>query len=321
MKTLKIISILILAVIAFSCSKSIVSKSVTVNPERVAIVYTSDNANSITAAACAAIKYEHNTSINIDNMTEANQLTAIQAIVDSVHRVLLCVDTATAWATNKITGAQYDSLVERIYKVETYGAAPDLIPEYYQATATANLAEVVWADLYSTYTVPLIVEYLGDNIFSSLVSRTKKVNTDSTAVDSTNTLVADAYNGDWIYIYDGQGIGQSRLIYDNTTSAIYVSPDWDANPDETSLFKIKKVEEVDELFYDMYAALYIFSNLRDLTDQQVINNWHKLVDMNYNINDGNVRRTPYQDIDYLRNTVLVGGKIIYDYGVHQADDY
>lgn len=319
MKTLKILSILILAAIAFSCSKSIVSRSTTVNPERVAIVYTSDNANSIAAAACAAIKYEHNVLINIDNMTTDEQLAAVDA-VDSIHRALLFVDTATVWATNKLTGVQYDTLADILYKVETYGADPDLLPEYYQATATANLAEVAWADLYPTYTVPLIVEYLGDDIFSSLVSRTKKVNSDNTAVDSTNTLVVDAYNGDWIYIYDGTGIGQSRLITDGSTSALSVSPDWDTNPDETSLFKIKKVEEVDELFYDMYAVLYIFANLRDLSSAQVITNWHKLIDMNYNINDGNVRRTPYQDIDYLRNTVLVGGKIVYDYGVHQSDD-
>jgi hypothetical protein len=319
MKTLKAFLILsILAFVAYSCTNNI-AKSRAINPERVAIVYTADNANSITGAAFAQRKYAHNTIINVDNMTAANQLTAIQAITDSVHRVLLLVDTSTVFATNKLTGANYDSLVERMYTTTAYETAPDAAPTYYQATATANLAEVAWADLFSTYTLPLIGEYQGGNVFSSLVSRTRETNSDSSAIDSTNTLVVDAYDGDWIYIYSGTGIGQSRLISGNNDSAIFVTPDWSTNPDETSLFKIKRVEEVHELFYDLYSQFYVLTYLSNLSNGPTQDNWGKLFDKNNNLNDGNVHYTPYQDLDYLNNTVLSGGKHIFDYSVTVTD--
>ena len=305
------------ALVFWGCTKNI-SQSRAINPTRVAIVYTADNANSITGAATASIKYPHCTVINIDNMTTANQLTAIQTITDSVHRVLLMVDTATVWATNKLTGAQYDSLAARLYTDTAYSTAPDAAVTYYQASATKNLAEVVWDALYPTLTEPLVVEYLGDDIFSTKLTRSKKVNTDSTVVDSTGSLTADAYIGDWLVIYSGTGMGQARQIYDNSTTVYYVSPDWDTNPDHTSLMKVKKEGEDRENFFDMYTNDYILPFLSDLSSNTVMTNWHKLIDAKNNINT-NVTRAPYQDLNYLNNTVLFGGKIIWDYRVNVLD--
>lgn len=325
MKTLKLFSfacIVTLIAMAFSCGPTkTLSKSSTVSPYRVAIVYTSDNANSIAAAACAKVKYENNTTINVDNLTAATQLTAIQLIVagDSVHKVLLMVDTSTVFATNKLTGANYDSLVARMYVDSAYGVAPDAAPVYYQATATKNLAEVAWASLYSTYTVPLIVEYLGDDIFAELTSRSKKVNTSVTAVDSTGSLTDHAYNGDWMQIYSGTGMGQTREITHSSTTT-YTVATWTTIPDQTTLFRIKNDGEENELFYDMYATCYILAYLGNLSSNTVMTDWHKLIDKNYNINDGSVKHSPFQDTDYLLNTVIAGGKIIFDYAIYVQDN-
>jgi len=319
MKTIKLFLLLaITTLVTFSCAKT-PAKSRAINPATVAVFYSADDANQIAGAAVCAIKYAHCTLFNIDNMTTSNQLTAIQTITDSVHRVIILTDTATVWATNKLTGAQYDSLTERLFTVVTNTVTPDATPTLIAASATKNKCEVLWAALYPTYTLPLALQYLGDDVFSALASRTRKVNTDSTALDSTLTLVADAYNGDWIYIYDGTGIGQYREIYDGDDSLVYVSPDWTTQPDETSLYKIKNDGEEGEIFNDMYTQCYVLTRLRNLSDNQTMTNWHKLVDANYNINDGNVKNTPYQDMDYLNNTVLVQGKTIFDFSVNATD--
>jgi hypothetical protein len=314
MKTLKIfLTIAILSVFAVSCTQNI-AKQRAVDPTRVAVIYTSDNANSITGAAILGVKYARTTFIDIDNMDSIAINTAINAI-DSVHKAFVLVDTAIKWATNKINGYEFDTIAKFFYADTTYGVAPEDTATLLAATATENLAEVVWELCYPSLTKPKVVEYLGNNVFSSLVSRSKKFNTDSTAVDSTNTLVADAYDDDWSFIYDGTGIGQYRQVYDNTTTAFYVSPDWDEQPDETSLFKIKNDDEEDEAFYDMYTYFFVVTYLGDVSDQ--MDNWHKLLDKNYRINDGN--KKDYQDLDYLQD-VLDAGKYVFDYGVWQ-DDY
>jgi hypothetical protein len=325
MKTLKflsIISLLALLTMAFSCNGVKVTKTRAVSATEVCIVYTADNANSIAGAAIAQRRYPHNVIINIDNMTAANELTAIQLIVsgDSVHRVLLMVDTSTVFATNKLTGANYDSLVERIYTDTASGVAPDAAPTYYQATATKNLCEVVWTALYPTYTLPLVFEYLGDDVFAALTSRTKQLNTDSTAVDSTLTLVADAYNGDFIELYEGTGMGQTREVYDGSTTRVYVTPDWTNSvlrPHKTTKYRI--LSDENELFYDMYTQNFVLTYLSDLSNGPIQENWGKLFDKNDNINNGNVHYTAYQDLNYLQNTLLVKGKAIFDFAVQQTD--
>ncbi len=324
MKTLKILSALLLFAIltvTYSCNTNGVTKTRAVSAAEVAVFYTSDNANSALAAAEVGVRYAHTTFFDIDNLTAANILTAIQTIVagDSVHRVFIVVDTATVWANNKLSGAHYDSLTARLYTVTTNGVVPDAAPEYFTASATKNVGELVWDELCGTAFDPLITEYNGDDAFSVKITRSKKVNTDSTAVDSTGSLTADAYNGDWIQIYAGTGMGQTRQIYDNSTTVYYVSPDWTTNPDQTTLFKIKHETEDDELFYDMYSQYYILSYLSNLNDADVLKNWKRLLDNNGQIGNGNIIN-PKQDLLYLRNTVLDKGKAVFDYNVSVEDD-
>lgn len=319
MKTLKSFLLIgILALFAISCNTRTMTRAV--DETRAAVVFTSDDANSVAGAVIVAKRYPHTTLINIDNI-DSGAVNTLLVAVDSVHKFFVLVDTATIWATNQLTGYQYDTVVDQMYKDTAYSIVPDAAWTYSRATATKNLSEVVWETCYPTVTTePLIIQYIGDDIFSVKVTRSKKVNTDSTAVDSTGSLSADAYNGDWLFIYSGTGKGQYRQIYDNSTTIYYVSPDWTTQPDHTSLMKIKNSGEQDEAFYDQYASHYIYTYLSNLTGTNTLSNWDKLIDKNNNINDGNVRKTPFQDLEYLNNTVLFGGKIIFDYGVYQEDD-
>lgn len=317
---MKNLSLILIALLAFTACNKQATTSRAIDETRVAVVFTSDDANSVAGAAIVATRYFHTTLINIDNKT-SDQSNLLISSTDSVHKFFVLVDTITAWATNKLAGIAYDTVVEQIYKDTLIAIMPDADWTYPRATATKNLAEVVWETCFPTVTTkPLVIQYLGDDIFSLKVTRSKNVNTDSTAVDSTGSLTANAFDNDWVYIYSGTGKGQYRQIYDNNTTTYFVTPDWAVRPDKTSLLRIKNNGEQNEVFYDQYASNYIYMYLTNLSDVNVFTNWGKLMDRYGNINDGNVRQTPLQDLDYLNNTVLAGGKIIFDYGVYQEDD-
>jgi hypothetical protein len=315
MKTIKFISVcFILFISLISCVNKVPQKSRTVDPTKVAVFYTSDDAGNIAAAAAIGVKYTNCRYFDIDGKNTSQQLTMIQTLTDSVHRAFILVDTATVWADNKLTGAQYRALDVRLYNVATSGVTPDAHPIYPLATASKTKCEVLWTTLYSTFTQPLVFQYLGYNDFSVRRNISKRYAsiTDSTIADSTGSLVADAYNGYYLYVISGTGFGYRYLIYDNSTTVYYVSPDWVIRPARSS-FVIKKPAEIGEGFYDQYAKYYILTKLWDLSDATTLKNWHKLIDKEYNINDGNVYRATYQDLNYLKNTVIAGGKIIYDY--------
>lgn len=320
MKTLKFLSALIIGLLVIAGCNNNISQSRAVDVTTVAVFYTSDDANSTLAAAEVAIRYPMTTLFDIDNVDSAGLVTQIQAI-DSVHRIFILVDTATKFVDNKFGGAHYDSVVIRLYNDTTDGIPPTALPDYFTSTATKNVAELVQDALLPNTTHPLITNYLSDDAWALRSNQaTKYNNSDSTIVDSTGSLVADAYIGDWVYIYSGTGMGQYRKIYDNDTDTLYVSPDWETNPDSTSLFKIKDANENNELFYDQYATYYILTYLTDFTADGVFDAWKKLLDNNGMVAGGYLGGTPKQDVNFLRNTVLDKGKAIFDYAVHVEDD-
>ncbi len=60
----------------------------------------------------------------------------------------------------------------------------------------------------------------------------------SDTLDDTNRTVwvADALIGSNVTITSGTGVGQTRLIIDNTTTQIQVATNWATNPDTTSVY-------------------------------------------------------------------------------------
>ena len=311
MKTLKYFLIgILLVTIAYSCNTT-KSVSRAVDPTVAVVIYTSDDANNITAAALVGVKYSNVMYIDIDGMDSAD-IDLVIADIDSAHRIFVLPDTAPIWADNQIAGPHYDTLVTRLMVDTAFAVAPDTIIQVIAASATKSKAELVWEDVYPTFTKPKIVENLGSAVFSTKRNITKFTSTDSTIVDTTGSMTVDLYIGQYAVITTGTGFGQSRLITDNDATKIYVTPDWNTRPSQAAYY-IKASTQTNEIFYDQYAKFYILGFLRDLADEDVIDNWHKLVDSEYNINDGNVVRAPFQDLNYLNNTVLSHGKIIFDY--------
>jgi len=79
---------------------------------------------------------------------------------------------------------------------------------------------------------PEITEVLGFDY----VTGTATAGAASTLTDSGASF-AD-YSRGWIEIANGTGVGQVRAIYSSTSTEITVSPNWDTNPDSTSVYML-----------------------------------------------------------------------------------
>ncbi len=307
----KIFVLITLIAVAFSCGKVIPQKQKAVNPTVAVVWYTSDDPVQVAAAAIVGIKYPFTTYYDIDGKT-SSQITALVNAMDSVDRAFVLVDSATVWADNKLSGTHFKNIDSMLYKTVDTLATQDTINQYVRTSSTQTRCEVVWTSLYPTYTEPLIVEFLGYNQFSRKHSMTKHTNAAGTLVDTTGSMTTNAYATDYVIVTSGTGFGQYRLVNSNNATTFTLATNWTVIPDRSS-YVVKKAAELNEFLYDQYAALYVTAFLADLSDANVIAAWHKLIDKEYNINDGNVLNTPHQDYTYLKNTVIAGGKAIFDY--------
>jgi len=61
--------------------------------------------------------------------------------------------------------------------------------------------------------------------------------TSTTITETSAGWTADAYIDEYVWVYEGVGVGQVRLITDNDTDTLTVSA-WTTNPDNTSKFRI-----------------------------------------------------------------------------------
>lgn len=324
MKTLKFILLLITAVLVIVSCKDSPQKTRVAAVDNVAVFYTSDVANQVTAAAEVGVRYANTTYYDIDGMDSATLYPIITGLdTGTYHRIYIVCDTSKrtlAFADNKIKGTlvQYeltDALNSGIY----LGVVPMATPLIVATAATKSKCEVAWEALFPNTTKPLVCEYQGLNVFSDSRGTANTAYTDSTIRDNSKSYTNDAKIGFWAYIVAGVGTGQSRQIVDNTSNILTVHPNWDKTPTSTTQYVVKKNAESHEIFYDKYTELYVLTYLSDMSDPTVIANWHKLMDATYNINNATVG-TAQQDMDYLNNTVLAGGKKIFDY-LSQQDDH
>ena len=293
----------------FILSLSIISYS-----QDVAVVFTSDVAAQIGGAAVFGVKYPSCTFYDLDGLDASTSVTTIDAITDaSLHKIYVICDTATAWADNKLTGALWDTLADKFYASETGGIEPDTLPILISAQGVIrSKTEVAW-DTCFTLTRPLIVQYLGFSDFSSARGIAKYASTDSTIIDSTQNWTDGQFDGQWVYVRSGTNIGEYRVIDSTYGTGEYVrtTVDFTSANGVTTNYVIKKAGESDELFYDIYTELYVLAYLYELDNSAILKYWKRLMDYGNNINT--VYLTPIQDLDYLWNTVIAGGTIIFSY--------
>jgi len=69
----------------------------------------------------------------------------------------------------------------------------------------------------------------------------------SSITQATKSWTANMWTGAFVRIKKGTGLGQVREIVSNTTTALTVTPVWDVNPDNTSLYVIYSTDRFTEL--------------------------------------------------------------------------
>ena len=105
------------------------------------------------------------------------------------------------------------------------------------------------------------VDYLTNSTYLiPQVDSTATSGSTTTVVDSGASYVADEWNDDYmVYIYSGTNIGESRVITDNDTTTLTVSPAFSSAIDSTSKFRIFKSSYKDETFDGNGTSIYFTS--------------------------------------------------------------
>jgi len=192
------------------------------------------------------------------------------------------------------------------------------------ASTSKKRALRVWDNLYPTLEQPKIVQYVSEYLwpYNGGVADSGAA---LTLTDATNTgynysaaFVADALIGWYIYIVAGTGSGQYRLITGNSTSVITVNYAWDTNPDNTSYYQIVRAEG--EVFLTEAAKYAILTYFYDVDGAVPLANWRRITDLGkytseYQTNALAKNSSPYQDLTYLHEDLLVKGRAVYDHSI------
>jgi hypothetical protein len=251
---------------------------------------------------------------NITGNDSAANNTLITGLTDATYsRIFVVCDTATSPTLGSIQGYLWDTLIAKLTTDTILTVVPFTAPAYAVVTATKSKPEVMWdrADVYTGITRPLIIQYLGFGDFSG-ARGTATAATDSTLDDSGASWVTDAFIGYSVYIRAGTAIGESSVIEDNDGTSIDFTPLFATAGSTDSQYVIKKAAESYENFYDIYAYNYVKAKMYDLSDATVLTAWAKVLDDNGKLNQGTLR-TPFQDTNYLWNTIVAGGLTIFEF--------
>jgi len=88
----------------------------------------------------------------------------------------------------------------------------------------------------------------GSNITSKVTGATS-----NTLTDEAQSWTTNLYAGCYVYIIDGKGNGQRRLISSNTSNTLTLTSNWETIPDETSTYSIGGIPYSYEHFWDSYG--------------------------------------------------------------------
>jgi len=288
--------------------------------KEVAVFYSSDDAQSIVTAAITKVKYPGAGVYDIADLDSTSTKKAITDLTDSsYHRVIVAVDTTktedSTFVAGQIIGSWYyyiDSIILYQANDSLNGLPVDSLPFYNETSNTQSRAEALWnnADVFGDKTEPLILTYLGTKYFSTATGNPTAV-TDTTLIDTSIDLDSAGYVGDYVYITSGTGIGEIQEITYNDEDTLYVES-WGTKPTTGSTYVVRKALKSGNNFYDIYTELYVLTYMNDLTTNADLRKWYKVLDHGHNLNTSN-NLSPFQDVDYLWNTIIAGGKIIFDY--------
>ena len=277
--------------------------SAQINNSLTAVFYNSGDAYSIAAAAVVPQKYGNVNYYDTRGLDSAGGIQMIQAITDSLYRVYVMVDTPVVWTSGALKSTWLDTISLMFKVLNGEDAAPISIEPY----DSVSRPEVAWASIFSGYTAPVAIKYLGHNIFSyERGVFASSASSDSTLIFPLSRWNADTFNNKVVYITKGTDAGQKVTISDTKEDTLILATKFTAALDSTSEFTIRTSTVED--FYDIYMRLVVETDLYDLSDVQTRALWEKLYDNTRTLATQR-RKVPNQDLTYLAQIIVVGHNI------------
>lgn len=261
---------------------------------------------TLASGASTTNDYYNDMVVLITANTGANQCRVITDYVGST----LVATVDTAWGTNPDATSTYiisDDLISCGRTVSSQNRA--LRAWEYVHTSSVNAPQAI--AFISDYLYPMrpIADYTG----------TATAGASTTLTDSGQSWTVDALIGMWIGIKSGTGAGQTREITDNDATSVTVAA-WDTNPSTDSVYQIHEYGE-DYLFLDVAMEYYIKTYLKTpSTKTAQAEAWQRILDRgqydgNYSKVSDSADESPYQDLDYLWDTIIAEGKAMHQYSL------
>jgi len=195
--------------------------------------YWADNATTASAG---------NPDVNIESI-DASAITATSIATGAITNAKVAAGALTAVEITGAAGCAVSSVGTNVITATSIQADAIGASEL-AADAVAEIADAVWDELQSDHQV--------DDSFG-LANNKADAGTASAGgattitLDTTASAVADIYNGMYVTIVGGTGVGQSRLIVDYavTTKQATVEPAWITNPASGSKYYLSHGGNVD----------------------------------------------------------------------------
>ncbi len=212
----------------------------------------------------------------------------------------------------------------------TYSISSELC-SYGRTMSSKSGSLNAWEKFWPTLSNPKVIQFLGTatypkngGIATSAAAGTL-VDTNHNDFDYSAVFgTADAYVGFYVGIVSGTGAGQVREVKSHNTNTLTLETSWTVIPDTTSVYMLNEFQE--DAFLDSYIEKYILTYANDFAEVtastfiETTETWERLVDLGQYSggNNGNISKnsdlangSPYQDLDFLYNTVMAKGKAIY----------
>lgn len=167
-----------------------------------------------------------------------------------VAGIAIRVETAQAGSSCTITLDAGASVTDQIYNRNVIAIIGGVgigqtrcIVDYNGTTKVANVDRDWYIHPDNTSEFQLIAS-CGDGCINHGIAQAGAVGT--ITLEAGASSITDAYKNCYVYIFCGVGASQTRLItaYNSTTKVATISPNWDVNPDNTSVYHVKPFARV-----------------------------------------------------------------------------
>ena len=190
------------------------------------------------------------TKISGDNIA-ANNLEALLDGTGGVTLTATAISLTTPISANA-TQISGDSVAadnaESFFDGTGYAGTNNVIPTVTNVTTVNGLAANTITSSAVASGAFTRAAFAAETGLQSVRSNTAQAGASGTiTLDASASSTDDYYNGLWVYVTGGTGVGQARLITDyvGSTKVATIAPNWVTNPDNTSTFALLATAGVD----------------------------------------------------------------------------